>query len=164
MIRRPPRSTLFPYTNALPICNALGAKRRAALPLQEWSQPVPLVIPPPQPAPPGVVPADCKRVDWVLIACCERVVPYKLHTNAIGFGCFPYPLPPHSPLHTLLHTQTLPLPKSYTVDRCRICLQPDSALQIHPLPIQAQTSGMNGTFCAANSTAFLMARGDRQQE
>src|ERR1035438_1710366 len=107
-----------------------------------------------EPAPPGVVPANCKRVDWVLIACCERVVPYKLHTNAIGFGCFPYSLPPHSPLHTLLHTQTLPLPKSYTVDRCRICLQPDSALQIHPLPIQAQTSGMNGTFCAANFTAF----------
>src|SRR2546430_15691374 len=35
MIRRPPRSTLFPYTNALPICRRVGARgglvRRAAL-------------------------------------------------------------------------------------------------------------------------------------
>src|SRR5690606_40469879 len=32
MIRRPPRSTLFPYTTALPICGRAACRRRRATP------------------------------------------------------------------------------------------------------------------------------------
>src|SRR5438045_7050794 len=41
MIRRPPRSTLFPYTNALPICDAHVERHRRLVQIPDLGAPEP---------------------------------------------------------------------------------------------------------------------------